>query len=474
MKKTQTKLLLTLIILALVNHTVNGTPTSVYTDKKYYQITETVTIIGETEPSTNITILITGFLGEIFNTTITSELNGTFATSYVLPNDTLPGEYTVSISNGEEATTEFTVMSINIEEIFSNLLGIAEYSKEKLEELMNDTYGTGDIPQQVEEQYEHGLEALQEAEDYREDGLYTPALNAIHRAVQHFKNGLHHIFSQTGSSIPQAGVKTLNKISLEERINSTYNTIDKLNSTLQQLKNEEINVSQAENLLEEALEALNNASKALEENDFETAETEYEKAKDLIDEVKELIDEITDEIKPRLALKYQKNFQNRIKQITKTLNKFEHSLNNNKIKKVYNALEKANNQLDKMEEKITSLNNSGYVEELENITHEFKEDLELVNGEELGHAFKNLNKIFANIQSLNQTQNKIQSKTNGTQGIQQQIKKVEQVLETFIEKLEEGKNQEANKIFSKITGGKSLGKSDTKPSNSEGTGVKGK
>ncbi|NIU82079.1 MAG: hypothetical protein GWN64_01055, partial [Candidatus Thorarchaeota archaeon] len=71
---------------------------------------------------------------------------------------------TVSISNGEEATTEFIIMSINIEEIFSNLLGIAEYSKEKLEELINDTYGIGEIPQQVEEQYGHGIEALQEAE----------------------------------------------------------------------------------------------------------------------------------------------------------------------------------------------------------------------------------------------------------------------------------------------------------------------
>lgn len=473
MNEKRAILLLILITLPMLNHNAKGNPSTLDTDKKYYQKTESVTITGETAPNTNITIRVTGPLGEIFNTTIISQLNGTFITSFILSNDTLPGEYLVYMSNGEEATTEFIVLSINIEEIFSNLLEIAEYSEEKLEELMNNTYGTGELPPQVEEQYGHGLEALQEAEEFKENGFYNSAINAIHRAIQHFKNALHHIYNQTGKSLPQAGVKTLNQNNLEEKINNTYKTLDKLNSTLQQLKTKEIDVSDAENLLEDALEALNNASQAMEEDDFETAEEEYEDAEESIDEVRDLIDEMTEEVKPKLALNYQKNFQNRIKQITKTLNKLTNSINSNKIRKAYKALEKADRNLEKIEEKLTSFNKSGYVEELENITQGFKEDLELINGKELGHAFVNLNKIYANIQSLNQTGEKSTSKTNGSQGIQQQIRKVEQVLENFVEKIEEGKNQEANEIYSKSTGGKSLGKSDTKSSNGGSSGSKG-
>jgi hypothetical protein len=476
-KKALSILLLGLMISLPLNENVNGNTSSLFTDKKFYQVTETVIITGETEPLSNITLVVTGSSGEIFNSTLLTDVNGTFTAIFELANDTLPGEYEVYMSNGEDATTNFTVLSINVQDIFNSLLAIAEYSKEKLEELMNETFEAGETPQQVEEQYLHGLEALLDAENLQEEALYTPAINAIHRAIQHFKNALHHIYSQTGRSLPEANEKILNQNNLEEKINNKYNELEKLNATLQQLITEEIDVGDAEQLLEEALESLNNASNALEEHDYEKAENEYEAAEELIDAVRDLVDEMAEEIKPSLALKFQKNFRNRIKQITKTLNKFSNSLSENKIRKAYKALEKADKNLEKIEEKITLPDNSNVFSELENITLEFKHDLENINGEELGNSIVNLNAIHANIQSLNQTHEKSQFKGIGSQGLQQQISKCEKVLEAFLKKVEEGKNLEANEIYSeykKKEKSKTLGSLDKKADTSGVTGVKGK
>ncbi|MFP3952250.1 MAG: hypothetical protein ACLFVP_08960 [Candidatus Bathyarchaeia archaeon] len=432
--------------LALLAIPINAGAFTVQTDESWYNPGDEVEIFGEAQVDTYINTTIESSLQERYEFEVDVGENGSYSLIFTLDEDSPLGNYTVKVENENTAVeTHFIVSSNKPVYLSARIYDLAISSRNRVRAAYN--ISEEDIPEASKEQYQRGLDALDDYVNLTESGKYIPAANAAHRALNHFRNALHHLHLRWGYMIPQEGNQTLERYVLENRINHTLLALDKLENCVRIMEEENLNNSEVIlELINQTREKLEAAYSSLED-DLSSAKQEFEEAKELIEEIHELIEEGSQSLKPRSMERFQERFHKRLNLMEEAINRLRTRVGEVKADMAIQALRRVEERLGAIQEKLREGDVPGAMEDLRKSTREVEGTLEDLNGNGIPATLKSLNRLRANIQALNRTSEKLERRGLNSTEVQERLQANQGLLNRFMEKLQRGRVEEAKGLF---------------------------
>jgi hypothetical protein len=396
-KKFIVGLIAALLLIPIIPAALAGPNWSVQTNKKYYQAGETVNITVKGLPGlANITI----WKGEddvLPRTEFTIPAGGLYNRTFTLASDAAVGLYNIVVESGiASAMTNFYVTKTSGEELAEEYLLVALRAKElansTLEKLENTT-----LPPSVLENYEHGLDALEDAEDFMDQGKYEAALGAANRAQVHFMNAVKIALNAAGKDeeVPEEDALTA-------KIERGLELIVKLNTTVQNLEEgNEAELEEISGLLEEANVTLTSASGQVGVNNTKALEL-IKEAYGKIKEAQALLKEITKQHKHDMTLRFVERLELRIQKLQEAVERIRARLGVMKTNKMLASLENRLNAAERLMHRL-QLKEEVNLNEIETMLEDLMDDIDDLKDDEYGQLLKQMDKIHASLGSFNDT-----------------------------------------------------------------------
>ncbi|MBM3292173.1 hypothetical protein FJY84_05800 [Candidatus Bathyarchaeota archaeon] len=443
-KKIIVGLIAAMLLIPIIPATLAGPNWNVNTDKRYYQAGETVNITVKGVPgSANITIW-KGNTTVLNRTAFNVTALGTYNTTYIIPANASVGLYNIIVQSGiASAMTNFFVTKISGEDLAEEYMLVAlraqELADNTLEELENAT-----LPQSVYENYEHGEEALADAEALILDDKFEAALGALNRAQVHFMNAVKIAINAAGKP-----VEIPDEDALEARIERGLKLIVKLNETVKDFEGNETETEDISDLLMEANVTLTNALSQIGANNNTEALRLIKEAFEMIKDAQDLLKELTKEHKREMMLKFMEKIELRIQKLEEAVLRIRERLGVLKTNKMMTSLKNRLNSAEKLLERLR-LRQQVDLKEIEDLLEDIDDDIDGLQEAEYGQLLKGMDKLNAHIHSLNDTVTYGQKKGWDVKALKQTVLDALGDVDEMLESMSKGKQDLASSIINEI------------------------
>jgi hypothetical protein len=325
--------------------------------------------------------------GDTFAYNFTARTAGSQSFDVTLPDDLEPDVYTVKIRIGDivASSSRLVVSSITSTETLENMIQNIVRTKQALEAYMAELEEEGeDVPEAVLKGYREAQEALQEARRYYGDGQYAAALAQARRAQAMFQRAFKAVTEpqppvsdiQPSPEIQRARLAFENLRNLSKRLaENGYNTTA-LDGALDNI----------EGLLDEAEEKHNRG-------DSEESQRALKAAVEAMNRVRTRIEQLSQQVKTRLASRYEERLRNRVDEMRYALNQYQNTITYQDSAQALESLTTTEQKLQQLKERLQA----GQVEmdEIQDLSDDIDEAVSKIQDEETRNTLSDIDRESA-------------------------------------------------------------------------------
>jgi len=196
------------------------------------------------------------------------------------------------------------------------LLNILEKAKERVSDIFKKLEERGiTIPEEAKTNYETGLSMVEEAVKLRDEGKHREASEKAIEAMQMFKEAVKVVHEIAPGKPVEAEVVAEKAMGLRVAINRTYSFAERLEGLADKAESEGYNVTVVREEINETRTHLENALTALEDGDVDTAAKELAIARKTIGQAMGKFHKITKAFKAKMAEKFLEKAEERITEL---------------------------------------------------------------------------------------------------------------------------------------------------------------
>lgn len=417
-----------------------------------YQPGGLVEIRGKADPGASVTIIAKNRLEILMETEVTADIDGDYETSFQLADDAPLGIYNVIVQlGGTTVETSFRVSEIDPGEMYEYLLGLAEGAKSRVDEAVDGLGEEGvEVPEAAQESYGHGEDAIEQAESLYGEGQYMAAAQQAKRALTHFKFGLQKMTQVSEREAPEELAEARLRAQVRQGIERARKFLEQLRGTLARFEEKGLDTSGAEETLGDVESLLEEAVGLLEDGDTRGAKEKLEEAVRVMNGARNRVQAWTEEIKAQLAERYRENIAVRLTKMREAINTIRDRLPPMAATRVVSAIQATERRLMMFQDRITVSNVDEVIDHLEDCNEEMEGALEDINGGETTRMLKMMNRIHARMEGVNAKMLWFKEKGRNTTLTQSRLDLAREKLQSFLHRLEEGRDDEAEDLLDEI------------------------
>ena len=241
------------------------------TDYKWYKPGEVVTINGTTTAGAgaSVKISVNNTQATVFQTTVQSTTGGKYIATFTLASDAYIGVYRAGANDGtQEAKTSFTISNITPADLATNMIKLAQDGQARAEKLFQQLKDQGAaVSPEAQNDHDEGVTELAKAQSQLSGRHPVLALEAARNAMSHFRDAIWD------ANRFQKVITTLadNVDALNATIRRETAVVNKLNTTVTQLKKDGKDVTSVSADLLDAKTKLKAATTELKTNPTDAA-----------------------------------------------------------------------------------------------------------------------------------------------------------------------------------------------------------
>lgn len=436
------------------------------TEIEYFQLGTSLSLTGSSEPNVNVTIEVTNEAGETIIIVVETDENGDYSIDIPLIGDKLGGYTITSSINGTIlGTNNITVSNMQTDEVYGQMLQIAEMFQQGLEEILQSL--GDDAPIAAQNNYQHALTAISLASRFQENGQTTAAANQIKRALKQMENSMKKVSAVKEITMEPEDARNLTATDELDKANSL---MEKLDETIQRMQEEGINTTKIESTYGDTRGLLTQVQQLLASGNETAAEALLEQAEASLEELLEGVSDNTQEVKIKLKEKFQEHLGERILDMENAITGLQDKLSIEESQQALKVLENAQRKLERLQEKMGA-GEDVTMDELEDASDDIDEAIDEIDDEDTKYTLKKLNKEKAKIQTGNKSIEKKAKRGLDTSKAENKVKEAQEKLKGFKKDLETGKSSKKpsqNPAKGKGKSDREKGNTKVKPSANKG------
>ena len=233
------------------------------TNSKWYKPGEAVTINGTTTAGAGVSVNISvnNTQATVFQTTVQTIADGKYVATFTLASDAYIGVYRAGANDGtHEDKTSFTVSNITPADLVANMIKLAQDGQARAEKLFQQLKDEGaTVSPEAQKDHDEGVTELTNTQNQLSSGHPVLALAAARNAMNHFRDAIWDAnkFQKVITTL------TNNTDALNATIKRDTTVVNKLNTTITQLKKDGKDVTNATSDISDAKTKLTAAASEL-------------------------------------------------------------------------------------------------------------------------------------------------------------------------------------------------------------------
>jgi hypothetical protein len=387
-------------------------------NSRFYKPGDTVTLSGSTSAHKQVYLSVNNTQGEVFKTTVSSDLTGKYQASFPLTQSAY-----IDLSN--KATTYFTVTNITPTDLANNMIKLAEDAQARTEKLFQELQ-TQKVTLLPEAQKDHGqgVTELNNAKSQLSQGHPWESLAAARNAMIHFRDAIRDAWKS--AKVNKVEDKTAE--SLNAAIQRGQDLLQKLSQTVEKLKADGKDMSVAQTALADAKTQLDSATASVQANKLVDAEKEIDAAKTDLQKVVQDLKTLASIRAHDVKLKFLNSAEARADNLEAQLKKLR---NENNKGRVDTAIAKIEEAKGKISQAITALMNGKDDAALRGLwaaNNAINIGIGNIDSGKVSANLSNINMLQAKIQFLQRTEEQMKKWGMDTKTIQSQIEDLQTQL----------------------------------------------
>ena len=383
------------------------------------------TVRGTASAGALVVVEFTASNGDSFSYNFTATTMGSYIFDIKLPEDLDPDVYIVQTRIGDNVVSSSRVLvsQMSPEEALQNMIQSITRTKQALEAYMAGLEEEGqDVPGAVLNGYREAQEALQEARRYYGDGQYAAALAEARRAQTMFQRAFKAITEpqpqvsdvQPSPEIQRAGEALRNLRNLSERLaENGYNTTV-LDGALDNI----------ERLLDEAEEKHSSGN-------VEGSQRALKAAVEAMNRVKARIEQLSQQVKTRLASRYEERLRYRVYEMRQTLSQYQDTITDQDKTQALESLTTTEQKLQRLREALRA----GQVEmdDLQDVSDDVDEAVSAIQDEYARSTLSDMDRARAWLEAW---RNRTATTSNLSPSIKYQLRSYSSLLDQLKQRLQ--------------------------------------
>jgi hypothetical protein len=295
------------------------------------------------------------------------------------------------------------------EALCDSLLVMVEGSKSRAEELLNKyNFDDEDDIQDLNEKMAKANSAYEEAQSLLDEENYGDAVDRLHQSLYWYGKVISEVHDEEEVEDKKTYTSALTAIELQEKIDRLIDKADSLELRAQHFSDDGIDVDEALNLIEQARNELTQAQDLLD-TDVEEAMQLVIDAKKMLDDADNIIKDAnkvnTVELAQRFVEKAELRAQRLEVQITHLME--EAHASPKAVEAVRTAFHRIYEHMSQIKGHIRSENIDDVLDEVEDNSDEVEETYQHIGKEEDKELLRDIQKLEAEVETINETLNKL-------------------------------------------------------------------
>ncbi len=419
----------------------------------YYNAGDTVTISGTAPADADVEIDISNASDSVFFEEVAANSDGEYETSYEIPDDAAVGIYMITVAvNDETEDALFMVTTVSISDLAEQLIDSAEDSQELAEETIQAILdGNYTLPSAVNASMTQGKNAIEAAQGFYDDGLYRASAEAAQRAMVHFKNAM--TLAIRAGKIEDTTTEDDNA-TLTEQVEKLTGDAERISEILENMADEEMNVTAIEDAVESAKDSLTSAAEHIENEEYEEAVADIKAARSSLHEAMQRLKTLLKDVRKGLMGQFKERLRARINATESDLDELDDCIQDQNMTSARRRLGNANGLLKHSEDKLAEGDDDDALDDLEEASEEFDEGLSDLDDDGYSNGMKNANQIRAQIQILEELASTMEEQGQDASAVYAKIEELQTLLDEGIDMMRNGNANGANDLFEDSQKGK--------------------
>jgi len=304
------------------------------------------TVRGTASAGALVVVEFTASNGDTFSHNFTASATGPFSLGVPLPEDLETDIYTVKISleDGVVSTSRVIVSPMTAGETLQNMIQSITRTKQALEAYMVELEEEGDdVPEAVLNGYNEAQEALREARRYYGDGQYVAALAQARRAQTLFQRAFRAVTE------PQPPVSAVQPSPEIQRARIAYENLRNLSIRLAE---NGYNTTALDGALDNVERLIDEAEERHSRGDPEASQRALKAAVEAMNKIKARIEQLSQQVKTRLASRYEERMRNRVEEMRQVLNQYQDTITDQDRAQALESLTATEQKLQRLREAL--------------------------------------------------------------------------------------------------------------------------
>jgi tetratricopeptide (TPR) repeat protein len=328
------------------------------------------------------------------------------------------------------------------------LLSQANKSRENVEAAFKFLREQGlEIPREANGSYNLGFDAVEEAVELMETGDFNGAIEQAFQALQHLGDAFVLVQNVAEVSPGDVEKEAERAIGLMVAIDRASTFIDRLNGTLSNIVEEDIDVSEIEMKMVEAVDLLRWASKSLENGEIEEAEGKLAETRDIIEDASSPFNNTVRYLKIAKTERFVDYVETNIQSLQWKITRLQNNIEAERIEKTTVALQAVSHKVQGIRVCLYEGMVEDAINELSEAVHEIDEGLNELNGEGISIQLKAMNIAEARVQVLKSTTERLALRGENTSKVDAELEKTEALLDEMMDQLEKGNTEAAQELL---------------------------
>ena len=345
------------------------------------------TVRGTASAGALVIVEFTASNGDTFSYNFTARTAGSQSLDVTLPEDLEPDVYTVKIRIGDivASSSRLVVSSMTSTETLQNMIQSIVRTKQALEAYMAELEEEGeDVPEAVLNGYREAQEALQEARRYYGDGQYAAALAQARRAQAMFQRAFKAVTE------PQPPVSDIQPSPEIQRARLAFESLRNLSKRLAE---NGYNTTALDGALDNIEGLLDEAEEKHSRGDFEGSHRALKAVVEAMNRVRTRIEQLSQQVKTRLASRYEERLRNRVDEMRYALNQYQNTITDQDRAQALESLTTTEQKLQQLKERLQA--GQVEMEEIQDLSDDIEEAVTKIQDEETRNTLSDMDRESA-------------------------------------------------------------------------------
>ncbi len=345
------------------------------------------TVRGTASAGAPVVAEFTASNGDTFSHNFTAPTTGSYSFDVTLPEDLEPDVYTVKVSveDGVVSTMKVVVSRMTPGQTLHNMIQSIIRTRQALEAYMAELEEEGeDVPEAVLNGYREAQEALQEARRYYGDGQYAAALAQARRAQTMFQRAFK------AAKEPQPPVSDTQP---SPEIQRARMALENLRDLSGRMAENGYNTTALDGALDNIDGLLDEAEERHRRGDSEGSQRALKAAVEAMNRVRTRIEQLSQQVKARLASRYEERLRNRVEEMRDALNQYQNTFTDQDRAMALESLTTTEQKLQQLKEKLQA----GQVDmnEIQDLSGDIEEAVAKIEDEETRNTLRDMDRARA-------------------------------------------------------------------------------